>query len=141
MALLLPVVPLLLHTAAAGRAAGSSGSVDASATASPAPNVLLLLIDDMGYSDLPDFGSPNATTPHISRLIASGMKFTQWISAAPICTPSRAALQTGRYPIGTGCMGNVERYHVIPRSTRTAWTRPRRPVSQPPCAGRTTPQG
>ena len=78
------------------------------------PNVLLLLIDDMGYSDLPSFGSTNVSTPHISALIDSGAKLTQWISAASICTPSRAALQTGRYPIRTGCMGNVERYRVIP---------------------------
>jgi arylsulfatase A len=80
----------------------------------PPPNVLLLLIDDMGYSDLPAFGSPNASTPHIDALIKSGARFTQWISAASICTPSRAALQTGRYPIRTGCMGNVERFRVIP---------------------------
>eukprot|EP00462_Mataza_sp_D1_P020361 CAMPEP_0175148006 /NCGR_PEP_ID=MMETSP0087-20121206/16353_1 /TAXON_ID=136419 /ORGANISM="Unknown Unknown, Strain D1" /LENGTH=127 /DNA_ID=CAMNT_0016433349 /DNA_START=81 /DNA_END=461 /DNA_ORIENTATION=+ len=68
----------------------------------------------MGYSDLAAYGSPNVTTPNIDKLISRGMKFTQWISAAPICTPSRAALQTGRYPIRTGCMGNVEKYRVIP---------------------------
>ncbi len=78
------------------------------------PNVLVLLIDDMGYSDLPAFGSKNVSTPNIDRLIASGARFTHWVSAAPICTPSRAALQTGRYPIRTGCIGNVERYRVIP---------------------------
>jgi steryl-sulfatase len=78
------------------------------------PNFLVFLIDDMGYSDTAVFGSPNHTTPHFDALVNSGMKFTQWISAAPICTPSRAALQTGRYPIRTGCMGNVEKYRVIP---------------------------
>ena len=77
------------------------------------PNVLIFLIDDMGYSDLAAFGSPNVSTPHLDRLVASGIKLTQWISAAPICTPSRAALQTGRYPIRTGCIGNVERYRVL----------------------------
>jgi arylsulfatase A len=88
-------------------------SVVVAPNASP-PNVLVLLIDDMGYSDLPAFGSKNVSTPHIDALVASGARFTQWISAAPICTPSRAALQTGRYPIRTGCIGNVERYRVIP---------------------------
>jgi hypothetical protein len=78
------------------------------------PNVLLLLVDDMGYSDLPSFGSTNVSAPHITALVDSGVRLTQWISAAPICTPSRAALQTGRYPIRTGCMGDVERYRVIP---------------------------
>lgn len=78
------------------------------------PNILVFLIDDMGYSDIAAFGSTNHSTPHMDSLIHSGMKFTQWISAAPICTPSRAALQTGRYPIRTGCMGNVEKDRVIP---------------------------
>ena len=68
----------------------------------------------MGYSDLASYGSPNVSTPHVDSLVSSGMKFTQWISGASICTPSRAALQTGRYAIRTGCLGNVERYRVIP---------------------------
>jgi arylsulfatase A-like enzyme len=81
---------------------------------SPPPNILILLVDDMGYSDTATFGATNVSTPHIDNLVASGMKMTHWISAAPICTPSRASIQTGRYPIRTGCMGNVERYRVIP---------------------------
>jgi len=76
--------------------------------------VLLFLVDDMGYSDLGAYGAPNVSTPHVDGLAASGVKFTHWVSAASICTPSRAALQTGRYPIRTGCIGNVERYRVIP---------------------------
>ena len=76
--------------------------------------MLLFLIDDMGYSDLGAYGAPNVSTPHVDSLAASGVKFTHWVSAASICTPSRAALQTGRYPIRTGCIGNVERYRVIP---------------------------
>lgn len=78
----------------------------------PRPNVLIFLIDDMGYSDLAAFGSPNNTTPHLDSLVRSGVKLTQWISAASICTPSRAALQTGRYPIRTGCTGNTNEYRV-----------------------------
>ena len=86
----------------------------AAETTSQQPNILVILIDDMGYSDLQAFGSPNASTPHINKLVQDGMKFTQWISAASICTPSRAALQTGRYPIRTGCMGANEQHRVIP---------------------------
>ena len=52
--------------------------------------------------------------PALDALVARGMKFTQWVSAASICTPSRAAIQTGRYPPRTGCTGNVERYRVVP---------------------------
>ena len=89
-------------------------SVPLTLTAAPRPNILVLLIDDMGYSDLASFGSPNVSTPHIDGLGAAGMRFTQWISAAPICTPSRASLQTGRYAIRTGCMGDDTAHRVIP---------------------------
>lgn len=82
-----------------------------------APNILLLLIDDMGYSDLAAFGSRNHSTPHIDALVGAGMKFTHWTSGASICTPSRASLQTGRYPIRTGCIGNVEQFRVVPTPT------------------------
>ena len=83
-------------------------------TAAPRPNILVLLIDDMGYSDLGAFGSPNNTSPHIDQLVARGLRFTHWVSGSPICTPSRASIQTGRYAVRTGCMGNVERYRVVP---------------------------
>lgn len=109
---------LLLALAATKHAASTTAVSPAAArggaAAAARPNVLTLLIDDMGYGDLPAYGAPNVSTPHIDALVASGMRFTQWISAASICTPSRAALQTGRYPIRTGCVGNVEQYRVIP---------------------------
>ena len=107
--LLLLLLLLLHHTTA--QQPGTPTTVNHSA---PRPNILVLLIDDMGWSDLGAFGSPNASTPHIDALIGRGVKLTSLLAAAPICTPSRAALQTGRYPIRTGCMGNVERYRVIP---------------------------
>eukprot|EP00466_Bigelowiella_natans_P018362 jgi/Bigna1/41464/e_gw1.52.25.1 len=83
----------------------------------PRPNVLIFLVDDMGYSDLGSYGSTNASTPNIDSLIDSGMKFRQWVSAAPICTPSRAiatALKEGGYRTGMsgkwhlGINGNKE---------------------------------
>jgi arylsulfatase A-like enzyme len=97
--------------------------------ASSPPNILILLVDDMGYSDTATFGSPNASTPNIDALVSRGMKFTQWISAASICTPSRAALQTGRYPIRTGCMGNVEQFRVIPTPASPGGLDPRTETS------------
>lgn len=93
------------------------------------PNVLVILIDDMGYGDLGAFGSSNHSTPNIDAFFKKGMKFTHWVSAAPICTPSRAALQTGRYPIRTGCMGNVEKYRVIPTPSNPAGLDPAQHVS------------
>lgn len=61
------------------------------------PNVVLIFMDDMGYGDLGCTGSPLVKTPNIDRLASEGRMFTQMYSAAATCTPSRAALMTGRY--------------------------------------------
>src|SRR2546423_13882809 len=65
---------------------------------SAAPNILFVLIDDMGYRDLSCFGGTRAKTPNIDRLAAEGIRFTQFYVSAPICSPSRVALLTGQYP-------------------------------------------
>ena len=62
------------------------------------PNVILILIDDMGWTDLGCHGSKFYETPHIDRLAASGMRFTQGYSACTVCSPTRAAVMTGKYP-------------------------------------------
>ena len=59
------------------------------------PNILIILVDDMGYSDIGCYGS-EIKTPHIDRLAANGMKFTQMYNTSK-CYPSRACLQTGVY--------------------------------------------
>ncbi len=64
----------------------------------PAPNVISLFIDDMGWSDLSCFGNTEVATPHIDRLAAEGIRFTQFYVNSPICSPSRTALTTGQYP-------------------------------------------
>lgn len=66
------------------------------------PNVIMLFVDDSGYADTGVFGAPSTETPHINRMAAEGARFTQWYSAHAICTPSRAALLTGRLPIRYG---------------------------------------
>ena len=65
-------------------------------------NVILIHVDDLGATDLGVFGSDYYETPNIDRLAAEGMRFTQSYSAAAICSPSRAALMTGKYPARTG---------------------------------------
>ena len=62
----------------------------------PRPNVLLVLMDDMGYGDMGCYGSTAVRTPVMDGIAAAGVRFTQMYAAAPICTPSRAALLTGR---------------------------------------------
>src|SRR5690242_21493983 len=65
------------------------------------PNILLLLCDDLGYGDLESYGS-HIPTPNLNRLANDGIRFTNFCSADPVCSPSRAALLTGRYPTRVG---------------------------------------
>ena len=62
------------------------------------PNILFVYIDDMGYGDLGCYGNKNVETPQIDRLANEGIRFTQYYSNAPICSPSRVAVTTGQYP-------------------------------------------
>lgn len=62
------------------------------------PNIVVVYCDDLGYGDLACFGNELIRTPNIDRLAAEGMKFTEFYSASPVCSPSRAALLTGRIP-------------------------------------------
>jgi arylsulfatase A-like enzyme len=66
------------------------------------PNFVIIYTDDQGYQDLGCFGSPNIKTPHIDQMATEGMRFTDFYSAASVCTPSRAALLTGCYPARVG---------------------------------------
>ncbi len=74
--------------------------------AAPKPNVIVIFCDDLGYGDLGCYGSPVIRTPNLDRMAAEGLRFTDFYSAAEVCTPSRAALLTGRYPIRSGMCGN-----------------------------------
>jgi arylsulfatase A len=65
-------------------------------------NVVILLADDLGYGDLGCYGHPTIRTPNLDRMAGEGMKLTQFYSAASVCTPSRAALLTGRLPVRSG---------------------------------------
>ncbi len=61
-------------------------------------NVVFILVDDLGWRDLGCFGSTFYETPHIDRLAATGMRFTQAYAACPVCSPTRASIMTGKYP-------------------------------------------
>jgi len=64
----------------------------------PQPNVVLILADDLGWTDLTCYGSDFYETPHIDRLAREGVKFTQAYSACTVCSPTRSAILTGKYP-------------------------------------------
>jgi arylsulfatase A-like enzyme len=78
------------------------------------PNFIIIFTDDQGYGDLGCFGSQTIRTPNIDRLAREGRKFTSFMVASPVCTPSRAALLTGCYPKRVGMHQHV----LFPASTK-----------------------
>ncbi len=71
------------------------------------PNIVLILADDLGYGDLGVYGSRTIATPNLDRLAREGMRFTSFYANGPICTPTRVALLTGRYPQRFGLHGGL----------------------------------
>jgi arylsulfatase A len=69
------------------------------------PNIVLILADDMGYSDIGSYGARNHRTPNLDRMAAEGIRFTDFHVAQPVCSASRAALLTGCYPNRIGILG------------------------------------
>lgn len=65
------------------------------------PNIIYIMVDDMGYGDLSSYGNKTIATPNIDKMAAYGVKFMQAYASAPVCTPSRTAFITGRYPAKT----------------------------------------
>lgn len=89
------------------------GAVGQEVRSSPdRPNIVFILIDDLGWSDLSCSGSRYYETPNIDRLAGQGMRFTDAYAAAPVCSPTRASIMTGKYPARlqlTEVIGAVER--------------------------------
>ena len=71
------------------------------------PNIVLILADDHGYGDVSMHGGPHIQTPNIDRIAAEGMRFSQFYANSSVCSPSRAALLTGRYPDRVGVPGVI----------------------------------
>jgi len=83
-------------------AVGVAATAALTARAAPhQPNIVLIVCDDLGYGDLSCYGS-GISTPNIDQMASEGVRFTQFSSASPVCSPSRAAWMTGRYPTRMG---------------------------------------
>ena len=89
------------------------------------PNFVIILADDLGYADLAVYGSRRNSTPHLDRMAAEGLRFTDFHSSGPMCTPTRAALLTGLYPqrFGEnfeGALSGIDDYDTgLPLDART----------------------
>jgi arylsulfatase A len=81
-----------------------------------APNIVYIVADDLGYGDLACYGHPTIRTPNLDRMAREGMRFTDFYSASPVCTPSRAAMLTGRYAHRSG-MASDRRRVLFPNSS------------------------
>ena len=91
------ILPLLAAIAFAAPLAGNPAG---------RPNVIVILTDDQGSADAGCNGAKDLATPAIDSLAARGVRFTRFYAAAPVCSPSRAGLLTGRYPLRCGVTGN-----------------------------------
>ncbi|TWU32497.1 Arylsulfatase [Novipirellula artificiosorum] len=90
------------------------------ANADQKPNIILLLADDLGCGDLSCFGSPAVKTPNLDRLAKEGTQFTRFYAASAVCSPTRASVLTGRYPLRFGItkhFNDVDRW--LPESATT----------------------
>lgn len=91
-------------------------AAEPSATNAARPNIVFIMVDDMGYGDLPSYGATDVRTPHLDRLASEGIRLTSYYAAGAECTPTRTALMSGLYPQRIGGMecaigtGNVGRY-------------------------------
>jgi arylsulfatase A-like enzyme len=74
------------------------------------PNVLLIMADDLGYGDLSSYGAKDMRTPHLDKLISESMRFDQFQANSCVCSPTRAALLSGRYPEWVGVPGVIRHY-------------------------------
>lgn len=84
-------------------------SVQSQAVEKRPPNFIIIFADDLGYGDLSCFGHPTIQTPNLDRMAHEGQKWTNFYAGASVCTPSRAALLTGRLPVRSGMASNEHR--------------------------------
>jgi arylsulfatase A len=99
------LVCLLICTAAVLSAAPPARA--AGARSARRPNVVIIFVDDLGAADAGCYGANDLRTPNIDAIATHGVRFTNFYAASPVCSPSRAALLTGRYPLRAGLTNNA----------------------------------
>src|ERR1044072_7031141 len=123
----------VLGTAAAGGgfefpggAPRTAATFNFPAEAAELPNILFILADDLGWGDLSCYGRPDYRTPNLDNLARQGMRFTNAYSAAPVCTPTRVGLLTGRYParLPVGLMEPITERKELGERTKTVGLSP-----------------
>ncbi len=82
-------------------------AVASAAAQAPKPNIIFILADDLGYGELGSYGQKQIATPHLDRMAAEGMRFTQFYAGSTVCAPSRSVLMTGRHMGHTRVRGNA----------------------------------
>jgi len=99
----------VLRSVGAGAAALAlpQGALARSSGQGAKPNILLILVDDLGYGDLSCYGANDLETPNLDGLVASGMRFDRFYANCPVCSPTRASVLTGRYPDLVGVPGVI----------------------------------
>jgi uncharacterized sulfatase len=98
------------------------------AAAERRPNIVMVFIDDLGWGDFSCFGNTQASTPHIDRLAAEGIRFSQFYVNAPLCSPSRCALTTGQYPHRWRITSYLSNRAENEKRGMTHWLDPQAPV-------------
>ena len=78
------------------------GTMELAADDADRPNIVVVLCDDLGYGDIECYGHPHIKTPHLNKMAKEGIRFTDFYSAAPVCSPARVGLLTGRSPNRAG---------------------------------------
>ena len=82
------------------------------------PNILVIIVDDLGYGDLSSYGATDLKSPHIDSLISEGMRFSECFANCPVCSPTRAALLSGRTPF-RDCIYGANEQQPFPADTPT----------------------
>ena len=108
--------PILNCGAEAMLLCGALAALLVQTAAAEKPNIVVIFADDLGYGDIGPFGNPTIRTPNLDRMAAEGQKWTSFYVAAPVCTPSRAGLMSGRLPVRNGMCSDKRRV-LFPDST------------------------